>query len=296
VANALYRRALERFLHDHALTDVELAYLERLVRVLHIGFDHAERLTLELTKPIYEMAVREAAADHQVTEEEKASLTQMVERLRLPPALAFQIANPILGGVVQDRFNEMIADRRFSPEEFAELESLARSMSVELTMDTGTQNQLRYFAQLWQIEQGELPTLDPPIALQKAEVCHFHVAAEWHELRTRVQRIGYHGPVLSIPIVRGLRYRVGGITPAVVRSEELTQIDEGDLYFTSKRVLFNGARRNTTIRLSNLIGFQVFADGLALEKSSGRSPYFLFAQDTELAATVLSVLLANAGR
>ena len=296
IGNALLRRALLAFLQDHALSPAELAYLERLVRLLHIGFDDAERITLELTKPIYEHAVANAAADHVVSDEERTFLGQLVENLRLPPEVEKAVRGAMLGGIAQQRFNEMLADRRFTPAEFAELETLARNLGTDLTFDEHTQNQLRRYALLWQVEHGELPSVDAPIALQKGEVCHFQSRAVWHELRTRVQRIGYHGPVVSIPIIRGLRYRIGSVAPTVIRSEALTPIDDGDLYLTNKRVIFNGTRRNSTIRLSNLISFQVFSDGLALEKGTGRSPHFALAGDAELAATILSTLLAQPGK
>jgi len=59
---------------------------------------------------------------------------------------------------------------------------------------------------------------------------------------------------VSIPIVKGVRYRVGSYKPQRVTREELTQIDVGEFYLTNKRVVFDGAHRNTAIRYSSLLG------------------------------------------
>jgi hypothetical protein len=44
-----------------------------------------------------------------------------------------------------------------------------------------------------------------------------------------------------------VRFCFGGYTP--IKSEEMTPLSGGLLYVTSKRLLFNGESRNTTITL-----------------------------------------------
>jgi hypothetical protein len=66
----------------------------------------------------------------------------------------------------------------------------------------------------------------------------------------------------------------------------------GQVYFTNKRVILDGGSRNFSVRLSALIGIEVYSDGLKLSKATGRSPW-LFVEDAERAAVILSALLAH---
>ena len=52
-------------------------------------------------------------------------------------------------------------------------------------------------------------------------------------------------------------------------------------------MIFQGGKRNTTVRRSNLIAFQTFADGLVLEKASGRTPHRILEGVAEMAAVIL---------
>jgi hypothetical protein len=110
----------------------------------------------------------------------------------------------------------------------------------------------------------------------------------WHEMRTRTQRIDYEGFSANIRIVRGLRYRAGSVTLHRVTREVLTPIDTGSLSVTSKRLIFDGAHRNVALRHSSLLAVRVFSDGIEVEKASGRSPFFLFSDDTQMIAAIIS--------
>jgi hypothetical protein len=63
--------------------------------------------------------------------------------------------------------------------------------------------------------------------------------------------------------------------------------------FTNKRVTFEGGKKNTSIRPSALLGFEGFADGLKLEKATGKHPYLRLGADPEVAGAILGALLAH---
>lgn len=166
-------------------------------------------------------------------------------------------------------------------------------MGMRLPYDLATERELARFALLWRIENGDIPEVPVAIQLQRGETCHFVAHATWNESRRTTETVDYNQGV-SFRIARGVYYRVGATQPQRVTSKGLTEIDRGTLYLTNRRVLFDGERRNSTIPLSNLISFQVYADGLQLEKSTGRSHYLLFGTEVELAAVTLGRLLASA--
>jgi hypothetical protein len=78
---------------------------------------------------------------------------------------------------------------------------------------------------------------------------------------------------VSLPTgIRGVRFRLGQLTP--LRTEQLTLLAQGVLHVTSKRLLFNGDRRNTAVNIGRIVGTSLFSDAVEIEKSTGRSDYF----------------------
>lgn len=134
----------------------------------------------------------------------------------------------------------------------------------------------------------ELPEVDCPLSLQKSEVCYWAGEASWYEFRSVTKRINYRGLTASIPIAKGLRYRVGSITPNVERSSELTPIDHGQLYITNKRILFDGGEKNTTLTWGGLTQVQLFDGGVILEKGTGKSPHLMLRERAAEAALTVA--------
>lgn len=290
----LWAAALKHFLADDALSKEELGYLFALRRAFDLGEDDIMKVEAELVHPRFQRALVEVLSDQRVEPPEREALKQLGTALRMSPALQADAFKRSATELLQRTLTEGLADRRLSPDEQEALALLAHNLGVSVAFDTATEQLMNRFALLWRIENGDLPAVEVPIKLERGESCHFTTPASWHEFRKRTETVGYYSQGVSFRIARGVYYRVGGSRPQRVTTEGLTEIDSGTLYVTSKRVLFDGLARNATIRLRSVISFQVFSDGLALEKGTGRTPYLLFAGDVELAAVILSRLLASA--
>ena len=59
-----------------------------------------------------------------------------------------------------------------------------------------------------------------------------------------------------------------------MRSEELTPLADGTLWVTSKRLLFQGDRRNTKVEHKKVVDTEIFLDALKIEKATGKPDYF----------------------
>lgn len=285
--------ALQRFLGDDAVSDAEAEYLIQLRRALGLSERETDRIYQDAVRPRFERAAAAALADSHVSVEEQEALRRLGDALRLPESVRRELYARPAGELLERALSDVTADRRLSPEEFARFAALARNIGIEPKLSEATQRTLHRYAVLWRIENGEIPEVSAPIALQKGEVCHFHCAADWYELRTKTVTIDPGQIAVRIRIARGVYYRSPRIPPTRVKQDLLTQIDRGELYITNKRVLFNGTKKNTTIRMSALIGFTPYSDGLELEKSSGRSPVLILHDDAELAAAVLAGALVR---
>ena len=167
--------------------------------------------------------------------------------------------------------------------ELEEIEALKKKYNVNLTL-SGT---APLFRAIYLLEtKHELP---PPVQvdllLDPNEACYYMLQTTWHQ--SRVQSRGYSGTSVSLPTgIRGVRFRFGGYTP--VRTEQMTPLAGGTLFVTSKRLLFSGDSRNTTIGLKKIVDGHVFSDCVKIEKSTGRPD--LFSMNAAQARLVLSLV------
>jgi hypothetical protein len=168
-------------------------------------------------------------------------------------------------------------------EDIAEIDSLKRKYNVRLTL-SGT---APLFRAIFLLEtKHELPS---PIAvdlmLDANEVCYCAISSTWHQ--SRVQTAGYSGASVSIPSgMKGVRFRFGGFTP--VRNEQMTPLSSGTLFVTSRRLLFKGDSRSTTISVKKIVDGHMYSDSLRIDKSTGKPD--LFSMDPPHARYVLSLI------
>src|SRR5439155_15276805 len=95
--------------------------------------------------------------------------------------------------------------------------------------------------------------IDVPINLQRGEICFHVLRVEHKELRTVTKRVNYAGYSTSIKVAKGVYLRSGSYVPQRVTNEEMVQIDSGILYFTNKRLIFDGAKKNLTLTKKTIL-------------------------------------------
>lgn len=132
------------------------------------------------------------------------------------------------------------------------------------------------------------PITDLPLNLPASEVCYWQGDVVWCEYRAVTTRIQYHGPVLSIPIMKGLRYRAGVIAPSVERKQQLMPVHHGRLYVTSKRLLLDGDGANVQITWRSVLGVTLFQGGVRIDKGSGKDAFLMIERGAEEAAALMA--------
>jgi hypothetical protein len=118
---------------------------------------------------------------------------------------------------------------------------------------------------------GKIPALDVPIALQRGEQ-YYYGPLYLARAPFRTKRVNYRGATLSIPIVKGIRYRVGSLEPSYERTTEMQEIDRGVVYITNKRIFFDGQLKNTTVTYKVMTSVILLDGGFQVEKQTGKSP------------------------
>ena len=213
----------------------------------------------------------------------------------LPEGMTAEIYKEAVLKTIQKAFDDAVTDRRLTPDEDNRLVKMAAHLGVNsITHSDEDRVTLERFRLLARIEAGELPVLTTGIRLQRGEVCHAEFRCRLHEKRTVTKRVNYAGPTGSIRIMKGLSFRYGSVSVSRVTSEELRQIDAGTLYVTNKRLLFNAAARNLNVPYKKVIAFTMYADGVQVEKDTGRDQYFLGSRDLELLGAVLDAAIGKA--
>lgn len=293
---AAFAAAVTAAVRDGHLDDGELAALRAWRGALTLSErDMREAFEAAAAAPL-QRAIAAALVDEALTEEEKARLKALAANQQVSDALLAQWVREPAQAILQRRAEAVVSDRRLSPDEEAELEALAKSLNGVIQTDATTRALLDRYRLLWQVDNGILPTIAVPIALQRGERCHAEFAATWLEPRTHTTSVSYAGFSSSVRIVPGVRFRVGNVTPVRHTVDRLTRIDAGTLYVTSTRLILRGASRNITIRLSSVLSVEVYGNGVEIQKSRGRPPFVeLTPGDVEYAGAVMAAVLANQG-
>jgi hypothetical protein len=294
VACDFYRRALRHFVQDDIISDQEASYLSSLRLLLTLTNQETSLIESEVVHPRYDRALSEVLADRKILEDEAQQLKHLSGALRLSADVTAALMKASVIPILTEEWKEIAGDKRISPIETERFEQLAKDLQTSFELDPEEKAQAALYTLYWQVENGQLPTFQVPIVLQKNETCHYYGGATWYEIRTKTDRVNYAGPTYRLRIAKGLYYRIGSMKVDPIRRDYLTQIGQGTIYFTNKRIIFDGSSENKTIRLSALIGFEPYSDGVKLEKATGRSPTIILAGNAELAAMILSEILARA--
>jgi hypothetical protein len=294
IGMALWGRALLAFIDDDVVTDEEMTYLTALRAGFGLRERDTEQLYAEIVSGVYSSALIDALSDATLSDVEYRQLDIIASGLRLPRDLREQISEQPIAEAMSQTFKDAIADHRITPAEMARLNAVAANLGVgPSTFGPEAARLIERLALLWRIENEDLPVCDAPVNLQKGEVCHHMVDISWHELRTRTLRTYRSGPVASIRIMKGLSYRVGATQSHRVTTDELVQIDTGTAYITNKRIIFDGSRKNASIRYNSILSLTPYSDGFTIEKGSGKSPTLIVQGDAEIATMIVAEALSR---
>jgi hypothetical protein len=287
----LYEQALGHHVRDLTLLPEEREALKQLRYVLDLDEIGAIEVEATVLRATYRDQLKQALNDQHLSEVEKQKLERMADNFTLTDTVRTEIYKEEALTVVQEAFNRAVGDRRLTAEEETRLMRMIENLGVTITHDAESQRLVERFKLLARIDTGDLPTIQPPILLQRGEVCHAEFPSALHELRTVTKRINYSGPSGRIRIMKGLSWRYGSVSVSRVTAEEWRRLDSGVLYITNKRLLFNGQLKNVNTQLKKIIHFTVHKDGIQIEKDSGRDQVYLGAGDLELTSGILEAAL-----
>jgi hypothetical protein len=138
------------------------------------------------------------------------------------------------------------------------------------------------FADKLEAISKELKPIDPtsPISLKTGEDVYFESQpVGLIEYRSTGSTYSGMNQSVSVPIVKGIRYSVGGSSGTITRNpEQLTQIDTGKAIFTNQRIIFVGPNMTREWDLNKLVDMTSGPNGQTIsisvsnrQKTSGLS-------------------------
>lgn len=289
----IYEDYLKFCLSDKSLSEDEVSDLAHLKHILELNDVIIDKLQKNVVERIYGETIEEAIKDSLIDPSEREFLEKIESDLKIDKEVARNIYSENVTRYLNQTFEAMIADQRLSENEEKELESISKSFGVKLDFDEKTKRLLELYKFYWLIENGEIPTIEPGINLQRGEECYFMRDAEWHEHRTVTKRIRYGGPTFRVKIFKGLYWRMGDLGIQRVTDDVYVHIDSGRLFLTNKRLIFQGAKKTTTISLSKILDFTPYKNGVDIQKDSGKSPFLKFDDGIDLFSMILARVIRD---
>lgn len=133
-----------------------------------------------------------------------------------------------------------------------------------------------------QYEQSGVPLIESDIILKRGERLYAKLLdITWSEIRRETTSLNISGFSARVPFGSGISYKSGSYNIERVTSDQLTQIDSGDLYFTNKSMLFRGKLGNKNITHSKILNIIPHLEGIIIEKETGRSIFISCSIKTE---------------
>ena len=145
-------------------------------------------------------------------------------------------------------------------------------------------NTHNFIANLSDGENFPLPAINnPPIMLKKGEEAYLILQGitlrEPRAVRTSTG--AYAGP--TIHVMKGVSFRVGGAQGQSQSHDEITDIDQGKIILTNKRLVFTGSKKTLNIDLRKIINITEMDDGIELQRENNQKPeYFIGTTQTTI--------------
>lgn len=231
----------------------------------------------------YQRLLRNALDDGVLTPEEIQELEAVRAKGALTPEEVRMAALAIYRGALRDA----AADARLTADEDASLKRLQEQLGLseqDLGVDFPQLSRLRMLAR---VAAGNMPQVQSPVPLVPDERCHWVVQC------TLAERIALPQPSrrplagVSFAVLDSEPFAAAGPRDELRPAEEVLPSDIGVLIITSRRTIFQGARRTLSVPHARAENVTLYADGIQLEELAQTARRFFLLEDPELACAIL---------
>ncbi len=241
-------------------------------------------------------AARQAIRDGRITSSDFRDISELAAGPHIPPEraererrrLEEQRVEAALAKV-RSETQQALDDGWVTEAEFAKVSALPRTLSIPRASVSPELTLLEKQVQITRIMEGDLPeTIATGLVLRRNEVCHLEMPTKMYEERVRRKyRSGHSGA--SVRVAKGVYWHVGGSRGSSEPVLEMSEIDAGDLTITSRRIVFTGQRRTTTLDLRKLVRIEPHKDAVQVYvENRQKAPAFIVRDPDVVGATILA--------
>jgi hypothetical protein len=231
----------------------------------------------------YQRVLQQALEDGVLTPDEMAALDSVRTAGALSPADTRTAALAIYRVALRDA----AADARLTADEDEALRRLQDQLGLseqDLGADFIQLSRLRLLAR---VAAGSLPVVHSPVPLVPDERCHWVVQATIAE---RIQLAGAarrDAAGIGFDVLAPDPFAAAGRRDPLRPAPDILPSDVGALIVTSRRTIFQGARRTITVPHARADRVTLHADGIRLDEITRAGARFFLVDDPELACAIL---------
>jgi hypothetical protein len=255
-----------------------IASVIALIALRHVAGRRRRRARIE-----YQRLLQQALDDGVLAPDELAELEAVREEGALTPDEVRMAALAIYRGALRDAAQ----DARLTPEEDATLRRLQEQLGLtedDLGADLMPLSRLRMLAR---VAEGNMPEVQAPVQLVPEERCH------WVVQSTLADRISLPNAVrrdlngAGFAVLGNETFQASGLREALRPADDILPTDLGVLIITSRRTIFQGAKRTISVPHARVDTLTLYTDGIRLEELSQSARRYFLVEDPELTCAIL---------
>lgn len=231
----------------------------------------------------YQRVLKQALDDGVLTPDEIEQLDAVRQAGSLSPEEVRMAALAIYRVALRDA----AADARLTPDEDATLKRLQQQLGLS-EQDLGADfTQLSRLRMLARVAEGNMPDVHSPVPLVPDERCHWVVQC------TLADRIPIAGTTrrelagTSFAVVSVEPFAASGSRDALRPADDILPNDVGALVITSRRTIFQGAKRTVSVPHARTDHLTLYADGFRLDEIAQSLRRYFLVDDAELTCAIL---------
>jgi hypothetical protein len=231
----------------------------------------------------YQRLLQQALSDGVLQPAELAEL----EAVRQKGALTSQEVRMAALAIYRGALRDAASDSRLTQEEDGALRRLQEQLGLserDLGADFDRLSRLRLLAR---VAEGNLPDVHAPVQLVPEERCHWVVQCTLADRISVPQTVRHELAGLTFAVVGVEPFAAVGPRDELRPAEDILPNDLGALIITSRRTIFQGAKRTVSIPHARMEHVTLYADGVRVDEIAQSARRYFLVIDPELACAIL---------
>ena len=286
----LYKAYLRYCFDDNHLDEEEIHRLKHLKRLLGLSDKDIDLAHHRVCQEVHGRELETALADQRIDEKERRFLKDLQTKVQLPAEVVNRVQQHKATSIVMEFILGAVTNEPLSDEELAELKVLMEHLEVGAQPGTNrTRQHLAKYRLLWQLENGELPTIHVPLELPNDEQCCYLTNAAWRDA-SRQTIVAQPKPIRT-KLAEGSYWQPA--ETSVLPNGKQDKAEEGKIYLTNQRLIYRTKEQEKVIQLDEILNFQPYQDGIVILRSKGRHVVLAMNNQCDVLAILLGRVLRD---